>query len=292
MDSDNAPQLAPAIPPHTVALFHGLCATPLELAFLANHLRQCGFLVETPTFEGYGYGTPASHWQDWVTQATQFIRELQKDRGGSISLGGLSMGATLALGVSTELHDICSVSALSTTLQYDGWSVPWYHFLLPLAEKIGFGRIYEYKEREPFGVKNEQLRAYVKKSLINNKVSEVGGDRMSLKHLAEAEKLCKYVRQRLPLINTNLLLIHAVDDEVASTRNVDIVMNSVSSAVKEAIFLGNSYHIVTVDNERETVCSEVEFFLSGAVARCNGQNNKKLFPVVAREWARYLRQKK
>ena len=59
-----------------------------------------------------------------------------------------------------------------------------------------------------------------------------------------------------------------------------------------ALFLGNSYHIITVDNERETVCAEVDFFLRRVAANHEGHSHKKLFPVVAPEWARYLRQKK
>jgi carboxylesterase len=291
MDSAFQTQEITVLSPHTVVLFHGLCATPLELAYLTNHLRQSGFLVETPTIDGYSYGSAASTWENWLAQAIDFVRNLQENTAGGISVGGLSMGATLALAVSSEIEDIYSVVALSTTLRYDGWAIPWYRFLLPFGYKIGFGRVYEYREHEPYGLKNEHLRAHVKKALENNRVSEIGGDRISMKHLFEADKLCRHTHKRLSLIDADLLVIHAIDDDVASVRNADLVLEKVSSANKEALYLGNSYHIITVDNERETVCSAVEFFLLHSVARSNGHSQHKLFPVVSPEWARYLRQK-
>jgi carboxylesterase len=277
---------------HTIVLFHGLCATPLELAYLASHLRQCGFEVETPSIDGYSYGSPVVAWNEWVAQATSLVRALQQERPGGVSVGGLSMGATLALAVAEELDDLAGVVALSVTLRYDGWAVPWYRFLLPLCYRIGVGKSYVYKEREPFGLKNEQLRAHVKKSLAANKVSEIGGEGFSMEHLVQADYLCRHVKNNLSMVDSDLLAIHAVDDEVASPRNADIVMENVCSENKEAVFLGNSYHIITVDNERETVCSEVEFFLRRVSARLQGQPHNKVFPVVSPEWARYLRQKK
>jgi len=275
---------------HTVVLFHGLCAAPLELAFLATHLRQAGFTVETPTIEGYSYGSPAARWRSWVDRASAIVRSLQQKASGGVSVGGLSMGATLALAVAAEVDGISSVVALSTTLRYDGWAVPWYRFLFPLGHRLGLGRFYTYKESEPFGLKNEQLRAHVKKALANNQVSEIGGDSISAEHLAEADRLCSHVKRKLAQVCADLLVIHAIDDEVASPRNADMVMSRAGSVNRKAIFLGNSYHIITVDNERETVCSEVEFFLRGIVAAGEGSAGRKLFPVVAPEWARYLRQ--
>ena len=88
---------------HTIVLFHGLCATPLELAFLASYLRQAGFAVETPSIEGYAYGGPATRWKEWLAQATGIVSKLQEERDGGVSVGGLSMGATLALAVAAEL---------------------------------------------------------------------------------------------------------------------------------------------------------------------------------------------
>lgn len=274
---------------HVIVLFHGLRSTPLELGFLVNFLQKTGFVVETPSFEGYSYGTGTSTWDSWLAQAKEAVRKVQAAHGGKVSVGGLSLGATLALAVSAELEGLCSVVALSTTLRYDGWAVPWYRFLLPVAEAIGIGRFYEFKESEPYGVKNEDLRELVKQALASNHVSEVGGESFTLKHLVEGNKLCKHTIKSLPAITADLLVIHAVDDEVASVRNAQLVLDNVRSAVKEAYFLGNSYHIITVDNERETVCAEVAYFLDEVQSRVSGQTKASGAPIISKELARYLR---
>jgi carboxylesterase len=278
--------------PHVVVLFHGLRSTPLELAYLVNYLQKSGVVVETPSFDGYSYGTGISSWRSWLEQAKEIVCTIQASHPGKVSVGGLSLGATLALAVSAELEGLCSVIALSTTLRYDGWAVPWYRFLLPLGEAIGFGRFYEYREREPYGVKNEHLRELVKKALESNHVSEVGGESFTLRHLVEGDKLCRYTIRHLPSITADLLAIHAIDDEVASVRNAEMVIGNVSSVIKEAIFLGNSYHIITVDNERETVCAEVADFLTAALQRKHGDTKVKADPVISSELARFLRGKK
>ena len=65
----------------------------------------------------------------------------------------------LALSLAAEKgRDIAALSLLSTTLFYDGWSVPWYRFLLPLGYYTPLRHLYAYHEREPYGLKNEAMR--------------------------------------------------------------------------------------------------------------------------------------
>ena len=276
---------------NTIVLFHGLCGSSLELNFLANSLRRAGFQVELPNIEGYTFGTGISDWRDWVAQAGNIVNKITNNFEQGVVIGGLSMGATLALAIASKRNDIAGVVALSTMLRYDGWAIPWYRPLLPLGHAIGFGRIYEYKEREPFGVKNIQLRAYVKKALEQNRVSEIGGESFSLHHLVEGDRLMTYVKNNLSKVIADLLTIHAIDDEVASIRNAEMVLKKTSSKIKESIFLGNSYHIITVDNERETVFNSVESFLR-EIANRNLDDEKSQIPILSQEYARFIRDNK
>ena len=89
----------------------------------------------------------------------------------------------------------------------------------------------------------------------------------------------------------DLLTIHAIDDEVASIRNAEMVLKKTSSKIKESIFLGNSYHIITVDNERETVFNSVESFLR-EIANRNLDDEKSQIPILSQEYARFIRDNK
>ncbi|HYR05590.1 MAG TPA: alpha/beta fold hydrolase, partial [Gallionella sp.] len=123
---------------HAVLLIHGLQSSPAEMQPLAKQLNQAGYSVHAPHIKGYGYehGDDAysiTHWKDWhakVLNEFYLLRQQYK----SVAVSGLCIGAVLALSIAAELGDeVAALSLLSTTLYYDGWSIPWYRFLLPIG---------------------------------------------------------------------------------------------------------------------------------------------------------------
>ena len=173
---------------HTVVLFHGLCSSPLEVSFTAANLKKQGYEVLTPTFDGYAFGTPSATAEKWKESAINFVKELSLKSSNKISVGGISMGAILAMAVAQELTDLYGLILLSPTLIVDGWAVPWYRFLTPLGILLGLGNKINYSEAEPYGVKNTQMRAYIKRQLENQKISAAGGVSFTLKHLHEGDR--------------------------------------------------------------------------------------------------------
>ena len=57
-------------------------------------------------------------------------------------------------------------------------------------------------------------------------------------------------------------LIQAKDDDMTSTRNSKYIYDRVKSEIKEMIFLYNSYHVITVDQERHIVAEKMEGFFN------------------------------
>ncbi|MCE7527491.1 MULTISPECIES: carboxylesterase [unclassified Polynucleobacter] len=273
-----------------IVLFHGLSSSPLELSYLANVLRKSGFRVETPTFNGYNFGDHAGNWNDWLNEAVNYVSNLQIKESLPISLGGVSLGATLALGVGSRLDNIHAILCLSTTLNYNGWAIPWYRIFAKLGIWLGLGGRFKYKERDPFGVKNIQIRAYIKKAMSNHQISEIGGSYMTLNHIYQANQLCSYVKKNLAYVTAATLTIHAVDDEIAHPNNVELLNQSISSELKRSIYLGNSYHMITVDNERETVAYESIAFLKETYDILS--NSKIRNKIISPELQRFLRVEK
>ena len=273
-----------------IILFHGLSSSPLELNYISNVLKKNGFRVEIPTLKGYGFGDYAATWEEWLNEATNLVSTLQKKEATQLSVGGVSLGATLALGVAEKLDGINAVLCLSTTLIYNGWASPWYRILTRLGIWLGLGEKFKYKERDPFGIKNIQIRAHIKKVMAQQNISEVGGSYMTLNHIAQADNLCAYVRKNLTNVTASVLAIHAVDDEVAHPNNVDLLFKHISSPIKRAIYLGNSYHMITIDNERETVAYESVAFLREIY---NQSTNAKIREkIISPELQRFLRLEK
>jgi carboxylesterase len=178
----------------------------------------------------------------------------------SVSLCGLSMGATLALAVAEGRNDVLSVITLSPILRYDGWAIKWYQSLLIIPYLLGI-KNWSYKESEPFGIRNIELRRRVMRAMEKDGVSQVGAAQIPARHLFAAQKMMRFVSKRLENVTADLLTIHAIDDETAAPRNSEFIIDSVSSEVRKAIWLGDCYHIITVDNEREIVANETIRFL-------------------------------
>ena len=270
-----------------IVLFHGLSSSPLEFNFLSSQLTAAGYRVNAPTIAGYSFGGKASSWKFWLKEAIKHVQDLQKTESKPISLGGISLGSTLALAVASELNDILGVVALSTTLKYNGWAIPWYRSLIPFGMMLGLGDHFKYRERDPFGIKNPQIRAYIKRVLSSQDISAVGGLYMSLRHMHEGNKLCKYVTENLSRVSSSVLTVHAIDDEIANTFNAELVGEKSNASLLRQIYLGNSYHMITVDNERETVAYETQNFLDLIYGKIEPIPSEE--KILAPELQRFLR---
>lgn len=254
---------------HAVLLVHGLASSPLEVRYLATALNRSGFTVSAPALPRYGYSDESGHcgtWQEWIEIVRAHYVDLES-KYETVCIGGLSMGATLALAVAAQERNITAVALLSLTLAYDGWVVPWYSFLFKIAYYTPLRNIYRFNEGEPYGLKNIQLRKRVAQAMNTAAFSDVGPSSLSMEQLFQARHLAKYVQGAAQNAMSDLLVIHAIDDETASPKAAEFAMEHVGSPIKRKIFLDNSYHIVTMDNEREIVARETALFFQESVRR-------------------------
>lgn len=270
-------------------MLHGLGASPLELSRLAKDLNVAGFSVFAPSIPNYSFGTECGNWQDWVQQAEQYLWEL-RPQYSTVSVIGLSMGATLAMALAQREPLTCMV-LLSTALAYDGWAIPWYSFLLNFASWLPFANRYRYAEAEPYGIKNPEMRAMVKRAMQKDHISESGADYLPFKYVSEGRSLIKEARENVRLIDCPTLFIHAADDETVHMRNAEWAYENIRSATKEFIYLGDSYHMITVDNERETVNQETVRFIKKTVNDALDAPAFDVAPIHSPELRRMLRKR-
>lgn len=257
-------------------MLHGLGANELELQRLAKDLHTSGFSVVIPCIEGYTYGTHPQPWPVWIDQVLELIYKLEKEYA-TVSVVGISMGATLGM-VAAQRHSkpLTSLVLLSVSLAYDGWSMPWYRGLLEISAWLPFVNNYRLKESEPYGVKNDEMRALIKATLKSQGVAESGVGEIGYAHIKQGQFLMREARENAQAIDCATLVIHAVDDEIVHIRNAEWVYREMSSKDKEIIYLGDSYHMITIDNERDTVSQETIRFLKKSV---NSQLDKPAFDV-------------
>ena len=249
-----------------VFLLHGLYSSELELQYLARRLHAAGYSVYVPQLAGYTvtsgrYGQARGGWESWLGAAQEALRPVLEAHG-KVAVGGLCIGADLALMLAARLGDrLGGLLLLSTTLYYDGWSLPWYKFLLPLAYYTPLGRFYAYAEKEPFGLKNEQMRRLVAAQMRQSSLSEAGASRLRSHCIYQAHRLIRAVKQNLARVRNPALIVHATEDDVTSLKSVRHLERDLGSERVERLLLGNSYHMVSLDNEKARVAEAMIAFL-------------------------------
>lgn len=253
-------------------LVHGLSGSPLEMQYLAKRLKQAGFATSVPHLSGYGFdgrSDPFSvgSWHDWRVQVHEEFDQLAR-KHRSVSVAGLCIGAVLALDLAAaRSEEIAALALLSTTLAYDGWSLPWYRFLAPLGLYTPLRYCYSYRERHPFGVKNPSLRRWIEREMSESTTSIAGASSLPMTAVYQAKRLIGYVRRAMPAITAPALVVHALEDDVASVKSAEFVAENIGSTDVELVILRDSYHMITLDNEKDRVADETLRFFQARAAR-------------------------
>jgi len=242
------------------------------MQYLAKGVRQAGFATLVPHFKGYGFGERSDpfatgRWTEWRTQALEHFDELARNYQ-SVCVSGLCVGAVLALDLAAERPgQVAALSLLATTLAYDGWSIPWYQFLAALAYYTPARYRYSYRERYPYGVKNESLRKWIAREMSEKTTSIAGASSLPMTAVYEARKLIRHVRGAISSVNAPALVIHAKEDDVASLKSAEFVLENIGSKDVDFVLLHDSYHIVTLDNEKDVVADETIRFFRDRIRR-------------------------
>jgi carboxylesterase len=238
------------------------------MQYLERRMRQAGYRAHNPSIPGCGFGTRENRfdtgtWRQWLAFVSGELDALSRDHE-RVFVAGLCIGAVLALRLAIERpHQVAGLSLVSTTLAYDGWQTPWYRVLAPLAYHTPLRRMIAWPERHPYGVKNERLREWVMRAMDAHGVSEVGAAYMPLSGIHEAHQLIRAVRRDIAKVTAPTLIQHAIEDDVASTRSAEFVALGIRSPQVRTILYSNSYHILTIDNDKQSVADETIGFFRG-----------------------------
>jgi len=251
-----------------VIFLPGLQGSMLELGSIPKVIQKLGHTSCTPKIEGYSAQNGFATFDIWLSQLDKVVNLLSENHN-QVAIVGLSMGATLAIAYEADYQKNIPIVALSPVLAFDGWSVPWYHPLLYLMFKLGFTN-WHYRESEPYGLRNPEVRRRVAKQVLEQETTEVGSASLSAKHLYQALRLIAFTKKILPEFKADIQIISAIDDDVVAPITIEWLRKTINSATCNLIWLGGSYHIITLDNEREIVINESVEFLQGAFSKAKG----------------------
>lgn len=247
-----------------VLLIHGLGGTPVELRFIAQGLARAGYTVYCCQLAGH-CGTPEelrrSTWHEWYASVEAAYDKL-KEHCDVILAGGLSMGGILALHLAQNRP--AGVQALllyAPTLKLDGWSMPWHSVLLQYVRPLPVRLELEMTEREPYGIKDERVRRLILSSMQSGDSGAAGTFSTPLRSLAHFNALVAAVKPELGKVRQPALIVHPRNDDMASLKNAQYLQANLGGLV-DTLVLDDSYHIVTLDQQRHLVAERTERFVS------------------------------
>jgi carboxylesterase len=154
-----------------VLLIHGLTGAPGEMQFLAKRLHRRGFTVHVPQLAGHCQGLRqllSTTWNDWLDSVRSSYQSLARTVDET-SVAGICVGGALGLALAAEQSAIRRAAVYSMTFEYDGWNMSKWYRLAPLmrvAKLAPLMRHLKFKERHPYGIKDERLREQLEKAPI------------------------------------------------------------------------------------------------------------------------------
>ena len=252
-----------------VLLIHGLGGTPIELRFIAQGLARAGHTVYCNQLAGH-CGTPEelrrSTWREWYASVEEAHDRLKQDCDVVVA-GGLSMGGILALHLAQNRPDsVHGLLLFAPTLRLDGWSMPWYsralHYVRPLPIKLEF----DLAEHEPYGLKDKRVRSLVVASMQSGDSSQAGVFSTPMRCFANFNALASVVKRDLASVRQPTLIVHPREDDIASLKNAQHLQANLGGLV-DTLILNDSYHMVTLDQQRHIVAERSERFVNWIAAQ-------------------------
>lgn len=259
---------APEDTPVPLVLIHGLFSSPQEFGLINNSFRLAGIEAIVLEIDGYtdGHQHGMSQWRDWLRAASDAL-DAAVSPGRRIVLAGLCVGGVLAAALALEREaQTEGLALLSPTFDYDGWGQSRWRHLRHAAYALKLDRFIRVAEREPYGIKNERIRRWVIEELKVKRKSAVGPALLPLWAIHEAEKLMAHVRANTQRIDCRTLVMHAREDELSALPGVERIVQGFAATDKKLVVLENSYHMITIDNDRARVATELTRFVRGDTA--------------------------
>lgn len=229
--------------PHGVLVLHGLTGTTSSVVDLAKMCAARGYSVSAPRLPGHGTSVEdmmTTDWSDWSAAALRAYDELAATCP-RVAVVGLSVGGGLAVHVAAHRPDVVALVFINPYIKHPGpdWDA--------LAQSMLDAGVLTY----------DSVGSDVKKE----GVVETSYDQTPIAPALSWLKAVPEVNENLATITVPSLLFSSTVDHVVEIDNGDELVNKSRGPV-ERVWLENSYHVATLDNDRELLESRTLDFLT------------------------------
>lgn len=225
-----------------VLLLHGFTGSTVSMRPWAEWLATQGYPVAVPLLPGHGTRWQELNrcpWQDWYACADAELSALLTDHP-RVVVGGLSMGATLALRLAQQRDlDVAGLMLVNPFIQIDDRRL----FALPVLKRL--------LASLPGITDDIKLPGQ----------TEGGYPRLPLRGLAEARRLLDLTRGDLNRVRCPVLVMRSTIDHTIGTNSGRTVLAGLGSDDVTDLQLADSFHVATLDNDADQIHQASDAFL-------------------------------
>jgi carboxylesterase len=225
-----------------VLVLHGFTGTPQSMRGVAERLASDGFTVELPLLPGHGTcpeDLQHATWEDWCQAASNALQDLQ-DRCRSVSVVGLSMGGALACWLAAR-HKVAALALVNPAA-------------VPMDQEVSTQLSWLLNEGTDFipGIGSD---------IADPEGRELAYDRVPLRAALSLNRGLEQLVAELSDIEAPVLLLTSRVDHVVPPEAAAAISDGVQGPVKRVV-LEKSYHVATLDLDRELIERLISEFLS------------------------------
>jgi carboxylesterase len=234
-----------------VLVLHGFTGTPHSMRPLAERLADAGLTVELPLLPGHGTSVDdlvPTRFADWSGAAEAAYQSLAA-RCRTVAVTGLSMGGTLTCWLAERHPEVVGLALVNPLV-----AAPDDDFVAALRELLAGGTA---------------VAPGIASDIARPDTVELAYDEAALAAALSLFDGATEVGAALGEIRCPVLLLSSRQDHVVPPSNGDRVVSSVSGPV-ERVWLERSFHVATMDHDRDEVEERIVRFVTAVTAGVEG----------------------
>jgi carboxylesterase len=231
-----------------VLVCHGFTGTTQSMRYLGEQLHGAGYTVIGPRLKGHGTtpaamaGTTAADWIESVEEALAELRKICSQ----IYMTGLSMGGTLTLFTAGSHPEVIKGAIpINAAVQ------------LGNADMAGLA----------FGRNLPATVPGIGSDIKDPDSKELAYAEVPVPSFRQIYALMAVTHDLLPRVKCPTLVITAREDHVVSPSNGPLIAGKVGANRVELVWLENSYHVATLDNDKALIARLAIDFIKSIAGR-------------------------
>lgn len=221
-----------------VLVQHGFTGTTQSMRFIGESLAKAGFTVYGPRLKGHGThyeDLENSTYQEWIASAEEGYLKL-KEKCEQVYIVGLSMGGTITLHLAHKFPETKGIVLINAA--------------------ITSSRLKDLKDKE-----EPRYLDKIGSDIKAPNVEELAYEKTPLKAVQQLLSFLEETEQKLTAISVPALILVSEEDHVVAPENSKLIYSQLNATDKELFTLHDSYHVATLDHDKELIASKATEFI-------------------------------